>query len=74
MNADTPNPYEPLGLPPTWQPTPLGPAIHVLLIDGSTGRQAFAFDDAALRAMGERAIAQATGLTIVGPDGNGRVP
>lgn len=71
-----PNPMEQLGLPATWAPAALGfsfaklspvdgPAIHLLILDGPTGRQAFAFDAEALRQLGERAIEQSSGLKIV---------
>lgn len=81
-----PNPFEQLGLPPTWAPTRLGfsfakltpvdgPAIHLLIIDGPTGRQAFPFDSEALRQLGERAIEQSSGLKIVSSiDQNGNKP
>lgn len=72
------NPLAGLGLPPSWQPAPLacllakvgfstpqGNAdLHLLVIDGPTGRQAFAFGEEDIRALANSILERTSGLTI----------
>lgn len=88
---DAPNPIAQAGLPPTWQPAPLGfslaklgiqttegnKVMHLLILDGPTGRQAFAFDTDAFRQLAEKIIEQTSGLTIasdIPANGQGQWP
>lgn len=72
------NPFAQLGLPATWQPAPSGytlakvgiqtPAgvtdMHMLIIDGPTGRQAFCFGEEEIRALANKILEQTSGLTV----------
>lgn len=72
------NPFAGLGLPPTWIPASLGYTLaklgmqspsgivdmHVLILDGPTGRQAFAFGEEEIRALATTILEKTSGLTV----------
>lgn len=69
-----------LGLPATWAPVPItwhlaklavvgptGPAtLHVLMVDGPTGRVAFGFPTDDLARLRDQLTEQVSGLTVAG--------
>lgn len=74
----TPDLLAKLGLPATWRPepavwaiasleplgAPTGQTTYVLILDSAAGRNAFAFTDAELRALADKAAEVTTGLTV----------
>lgn len=73
-----PNPFAPLGLPPTWSPTPLQwnlakvrittPAgvadAIVLIVHSANGTQGYQFSIEEARQLADRLLEQCTGLTL----------
>lgn len=76
--GDVTNPWEPLGLPATWQPaqivwrwgqftaqTPNGiETLDVLIIDTPTGRYGFAFPKPSMQVLHDQVIERAGGITV----------